>query len=309
MVRNISNNKGRWTQRALLRLAQPYVRRELPKWASVYDLLIGSFQRDRFWSDAPIVRGRNKYFGFECDYDLSRWADRMTFVLGRWNDLAEQLLHHAVNAKTVVDIGANRGEFTMAAAAMKPDAKVIAFEPNPAMSAILKADLERNSIENVELNEFALSDRNETLTLHVPYVNAGSASFGGFESEGYTIKAPVRVGDEVLAGAKPDLIKIDVEGFELRVVNGLKDVIAAAQAIIATEFFAENLERCGTSTDELRALFSDLAYQGFGLSVTRRGAHHELKLGGEHTDVVWLPSHVEPQTLHASTRDLQRLYC
>ena len=90
-----------------------------------------------------------------------------------------------------------------------------------------------------------MSDRNETLTLHVPYVNAGSASFGGFESEGYTIKAPVRVGDEVLAGAKPDLIKIDVEGFELRVVNGLKDMIAAAQPIIATEFFAENLERCG----------------------------------------------------------------
>jgi FkbM family methyltransferase len=295
-------------QRALIRSVRPYVAAELPAWGSVYAAMIGSYKRDSFWSDAPIVRGRNKLFGFESEYDLRRWADRIGFFLGRWYDLPSQLLICAVRGKVIVDIGANRGEFSLAAAAMDPTAKVIAFEPNPTIASILKRDLRHNGIVNVDVRECGLGDRTEVLTLHVPFVNSGSASFGGFESDGFVIKdVPVRVADEELAGTKPHLIKIDVEGFELKVLKGLTKTIKASRPIIETELMEENLARCQTSRQDVEQFMAGLGYRGFGMALRRNGREHELKLIeiGNTWDVVWLPDELSPDKLHASTRGLR----
>lgn len=302
------SNKGAatltWTQRLRLALARAYVSRELPGWSSVYNILVGSFERDNLWKNAPTVDGRNKYFGYKCAYDLARWANRQTYVLGRWNDLPTQLVLRALKPKIILDIGANRGEFTLAAASMHPEARVISFEPNPAMLEILKHDLHRNHIDNVEVREYALGDQAGTFPLHVPRVNSGSASFGGFESEGYTVEVPVQIGDDVLTAA--DLIKIDVEGFEVRALKGLEQLIRTSQPVIVTEYFSENLKRCGTSLEELTEFVTGLGYRGFGMDTVRRGMAHELRLGAmvDGTDAVWLPSHMERLT--ASSKDLRR---
>jgi FkbM family methyltransferase len=298
----------RLAQETLIRSVRPYVAAERRGWGSVYAAMIGSYKRDRFWSDAPTVAGRNKLFGYESQYDLRRWADRIGFFLGRWYDLPSQLLIRAVGGKTVVDIGANRGEFSMAAAAMDPSARIIAFEPNPEIAAILKRDLAHNCITNVEVRECGLSDCAEVLTLHVPFVNSGSASFGGFESEGFVIKdIPVRVGDEELRGSEPQLIKIDVEGFELRVLRGLRKTIEGFRPIIETELVDDNLARCQASQQEIQSFMADLGYRGFGMALNRAGREQELTLVevGTTWDVAWLPEEVNPATLHASTGDLR----
>jgi FkbM family methyltransferase len=295
-------------QKALLQIARTYVSRELPKWGAVYQRLIGSFERDAFWADAPTVRGRNKWFGFESEFDLSHWSDRSTYVLGRWHDLPAQLLAFAVQARLILDVGANRGEFSLAAAAMSPNAKIIAFEPNPEMVAILKRDMALNGIRNIELHEYGLSDQESVQPLYIPFNNTGSASFGGFQSDGYvTPGLSLRVGDDVLAGASPDLIKIDVEGYELHVIRGLQKIIRKAQPVVITELVTEHLTRCGASPAEVEREMTALGYRGYGFKVTRNGQWHDLELTEtERTaDVVWLPGHVSASNLRASTKQLK----
>jgi FkbM family methyltransferase len=294
-------------QRARLALARSYVARELPGWGRVFRRLIGSYERDDYWAGAPTVRSRNKYFGFECDFDLSSWSGRQSHVLGRWIELPAQLMLHAIRANTILDIGANRGEFALAAAALKPDSKIISFEPNPKIVAILKEDIARNKMSNIEVRPYGLSDRNDTLSLHVPYDNSGAASFGGAENKAYVVDVPVCVGDEVLGDISPELIKIDVEGFEGRVVRGLEKLIDRSQPIIISEFCPVTLGRCGSSRDEFMSYMQSLGYRGFGMRTRRTGLKDfDLVLEGIDTDMAWLPRHIQPNEIKSSTRDLRR---
>jgi FkbM family methyltransferase len=295
-------------QRAVIAFVRPYIRHELPKWGVVYRLFVGWSARDKFWADAPTLRAKNKIFGYESDYDLRKWSDRYTYFLGRWNDLPAQLLTRAVNPAFVIDIGANRGEFSLAAALMNRDARVIAFEPNPAMADIFLRGLERNNVNNVELFQCGLSDKEDTLTLYIPYNNTESASFGGFQSEGFTIgDIPVKIGDQLLRDTKADLIKIDVEGFELHVLRGIRELVRRNQPVVITEMVEEHLARCGTSPEALQSFMRDLGYRGFAYVLERVGSHYELRIRdmAGATDVVWLPSHISCESLHASTHDLR----
>ena len=299
----------RIAQEAIIGVVRPYVSAELPGWGRVYSALVGSFTRDAFWKDAPKRTARNKLFGYESEWDLSKWADRQAFFLRRWYDLPTQLLTLAVRADTIVDIGANRGDFALSAAAMDPGARIIAFEPNPNIAAVLRQDLQRNSIRNVEVRECALSDQEDTLTLCVPFLNSGSASFGGFVGDGYEVKVPVRIGDDELAGVDPGLIKIDVEGFELRALKGLRKTIERAQPIIETELMEDNLARCQTSSEEVTEFMRSLGYQGFGMELRREGREHRLALVelGATWDAVWLPKNADPAAISASTAELRTL--
>lgn len=282
-------------QKLIIAAVAPYIRAELPKWGRVYRTMVGSFEREPFWSGAPVRAVKNKLYGFSTLCDLSRWPERQTFFLRRWFDLPAQLLilGAAGRGGTVVDIGANRGQFTLAAASIVgPCGQIISFEPNPSQAEILRRDLERNGIRNVALHEIGLGDEDAILPLCVPHVNSGNASFGGFASEGDIVEGlRVRVGDDVLEGTKPDLIKIDVEGFELRVLRGLRRLITSARPIILTEVVPEHLARCGTSAGELFEFMEGFGYRGAGVSTRRRGRHQALSFCAPQlsSDVVWVP--------------------
>jgi FkbM family methyltransferase len=295
-------------QRALIMTVRPYVLAELPGWGPLYTSLIGTFRRERLWAGAGKVRSRNKLFGYETEHDLSLWADRQAYFLGRWYDLPTQLLALAVRGNTIVDIGANRGDFSLAVASMQPNARVIAFEPNPTIAAVLRGDLLNNGVSNVEVRECALGEKLDKLTLHVPFTNSGSASFGGFVAEGYKVEVPVRVGDEELRDFHADLIKIDVEGFELKTLRGLQKTIERCQPVIETELTEDNLARCGTSRSEVEQFMESLGYCGYGMALDRAGLHHELKLVnlGNTWDAVWLPDGVDPSQIKASTKGLSK---
>lgn len=285
----------------IIALVRPYVWAELPLWGKLYEWFV---KCDKHWESAPTLRAINKYHGYERDFDLSKWPDRLTFFLGRWYDLPAQLMIKALAPKLVIDVGANRGEFTLAAAATAE--RVISFEPNPSVAAILKADLFHNGIRNVTLHEVGLGDRDESLTLHVPDYNTGSASFGGFEARGEKIgNIPVRIGDEILEGENPDLIKIDVEGFETRAIRGMRRMIEAAKPVIITEVVDDHLKRCGSSIQELIQLMSSLGYTGHGIGTHRSGRTHKLVLGVKSHDIVWLPSGRSTQEFRATTADLK----
>jgi hypothetical protein len=91
------------------------------------------YRRDSLWQGAPRKQIRDKIYGTLLNLDLTTWADRTYYFLGRWYDLEMQLLLRSVvsNGETVIDVGANRGEFALVAShTVGKDGKVVCFEPN-----------------------------------------------------------------------------------------------------------------------------------------------------------------------------------
>ncbi len=262
-------------------MARPYLLLELPKWGALYERLVGSYRSDANWADARPRLFRDKRYGFWRIADLRGWADRSLYFLGRWYDLRAMLLVDEVlePGQTVVDVGGNYGHFTLAAAAnLGKDGQVIVFEPNPASLARLRMHLMLNDLP-AEVHEAGLADEPGTLYFYVPKINSGEASFAGSKyADVAVIQRPVVVGDAVLSGRAVDFIKVDVEGFEYRVMGGLSKTLALHQPMVLMEVVAGHLERAGSSPRELGDLMRGFEYRPYAMRLVRRGMSHRLRL-------------------------------
>jgi len=128
----------------------------------------------------------------------------------------------------VWDVGANTGLYTeLFADAVGPDGKVIAFEPSPKAFAILKSLAVKKN--NIFLQNVALSDTEGLLDFFVNQQEL-STTDGLMPASDHTepIKVTVKRGDAFIPLASPSIIKIDVEGFELEVLNGMQQTLAMA---------------------------------------------------------------------------------
>src|SRR5262245_43203816 len=221
----------RAVQGTIIGLVRPYVIRELFGWGKAYAAFAGDYRRDWLWRNAPIKTIRGKLHGQIMHLDLSKWSDRSAYFLGRWYELGIQLLVSDVlkTGETVVDVGANRGMFAIIASRLVGDGgRILCFEPNPNCLKRLDQEVEANGISNIFVHRFALGDREENLVLSVPTVNSGEGTFGrsAYHLDAtYQIRAQVKKGDQLLVHEKPSLIKVDVEGFECKVVGGLAQTI------------------------------------------------------------------------------------
>lgn len=290
----------RLKQKVIMLLARPYIRRELPGWGKIYQGLVGDFRSDAFWKDAPEMMMRGKLHGFDMHLNLSHWSDRNAYFLGRWYELETQLFMADVIAKddTVVDIGANRGNFTLFASYLVGQSgRVISFEPNPVVRALLERELDHNSIGNVTVVPMGLSNQKSKLVLNVPKHNSGEATFGNKFQSGeqpyVQVEAEVARGDDILAESRPAFVKIDVEGFEVSVIEGLKESLSRHKPIVLTEVISEHLKVCGTDVASLFSLFHGLGYQGYRLGLYRSKMQHhwsvkEADIKEDVYNAVWL---------------------
>lgn len=137
------------------------------------------------------------------------------------------------------DIGANVGNHTLFATKILHAREVVCFEPNPTAIALLRSNLVLNRIETVVDQRYlgiGLSDAAAEATVSEFTNNLGGARLtaGGGD---------IRLArfDDLMPGQAFDLIKIDVEGMELRVLAGMKDTLAATRPKIFIEVDLTNL--------------------------------------------------------------------
>jgi FkbM family methyltransferase len=293
-------------------LVRPYVQRELPGWGRLYGWFAGT---DGEWADAGTRRIAGKLHGYTMELDISTWSQRYTYFLGRYYDLPTQQLLQAVlrPGDRVCDIGANIGMISLLAAHLVgPGGRVDSFEPNPACADKIRQLSAENGLSHVHVHVLGLSDEPATLTLSVPLINSGEASFAPPrypQSELRKVTVEVKRGDDVLDPSQPPaLIKIDVEGFECRVIDGLRGVLSAAHPLVITEVVAEHLERGGGSARGLFERMNDLGYRAYELGLRKSGFKHVLRLTQvtlatlkSSVDVVWIhePTHGTLPILHA----------
>nr|WP_306267873.1 FkbM family methyltransferase [Pararhizobium sp. IMCC3301] len=142
----------------------------------------------------------------------------------------------------LLDIGANIGVHSIAFS--RHFDRVIAFEPNPTLWADFVRMRADNEADNLALVKCALGSENGELPFFlVDNFNLGLGTLVQDEQYDRPLKkahdVPVRIGTEVLAEqgiGKVDVIKIDVQGFELEVMRGLADIVERNRPIIWMEF-------------------------------------------------------------------------
>ena len=164
---------------------------------------------------------------------------------------------------TFLDVGANIGYYTaLAARAVGPNGKVVALEPDPESYSYLEKTIDANSVGNVKSFRIAASNAPANLPLFISKDNRGDNRLYASADKRPQIEVEARPVDELLTEnniSTVDLIKIDVQGYEPKVIAGLSETIARSPNLtILTEFWPKGITEAGgeakTFLDDLRTL-------------------------------------------------------
>ncbi|CAG7855865.1 hypothetical protein MCAMS1_00152 [biofilm metagenome] len=190
--------------------------------------------------------------------DISDWACRAHYYKGIYYDRTVPLLieHILSNGGTFIDIGANRGLHTLHAAnVLGVKGNIYAFEPHPVTFEILKSHLTINGIKNCHPFNIGISNKQGSLELNMfTDQHSGTCSFINTSEIHDSVSVPVKKLDDVLTNDKllsPVLVKIDVEGFEFNVLQGMEQMLDRADIHIICEITDEWLVKTGSSAASL----------------------------------------------------------
>ena len=160
---------------------------------------------------------------------------------GEYCELETQFLLQWINRPgTVVEVGANVGSQTVALAksAKAVGADVVAFEPQPFVFQNLCANLALNAVDNVTAWPFACATQAGTVWFGRPdYLQSGN--FGGVSVQTETMAGGIQIPcvrlDDMTRGRNVYLMKVDVEGFELQVLQGAQETLANNRPVLYVE--------------------------------------------------------------------------
>jgi FkbM family methyltransferase len=133
----------------------------------------------------------------------------------------------------IIDIGAYEGEFTVMCKSVFPRAQVLMIEPLPSKQQLLRGVAV--SLRGVDVRQALLGSRTQS---GVGFHEAETASSVLSNAEGYTPPAAtmsMTTLDALVVGTpfeKSDFLKLDVQGYELQVLQGGARVLATAQAVL-----------------------------------------------------------------------------
>lgn len=160
--------------------------------------------------------------------------------------------------RTVVDVGANAGLFSLWAATHWADCQVYAYEPGPLASKVLRRNVEENHLGQIHVEEMAVGADCEPKKLFLGQVSGWSSlGYGTVSQE--TVSVPGIDLEGVLAnagGAKIDFAKIDCEGAEVSFLDGKLHSLRDHVSYVAMEYH----ETAGKRRDEWVAAFQEVGY-------------------------------------------------
>jgi FkbM family methyltransferase len=171
---------------------------------------------------------------FRLVHKFLRICCRRSYIRGLRMGVAAAVEHEGAlkgkACKTVVDVGANRGQFSIVARQVFPQARVIAFEPLAAPSFLFRRVFSED--ERVLLHQTAIGVEGGTALMHVaekddsssllPFTEMQESVFHGTGQVGWdsVAIAPLSVflsADDIIP---PAFLKVDVQGYELEALKG-----------------------------------------------------------------------------------------
>ena len=181
--------------------------------------------------------------------DFSNWSEKH-------NAGFNELIELAKKKKYVFDIGAHIGLTCLPLAnVMDGSGKIYAFEPGSCNLYFLKKHLEANSVENVLVIEKLVGDRNG---VNANFYEGDDVSGMNSMAKEPTLNRKKQVemttidDFSVESGVVPEIIKIDVEGAELLVLNGAVEVLTKHSPVIFLSVHPRQIRKLGYSVGDLR---------------------------------------------------------
>jgi FkbM family methyltransferase len=162
----------------------------------------------------------------------------------------------------VADVGANQGVYTLWLAQVATGGHIYAFEPDPDLFQSLENNVRANQLQNVSTIQAAASNRSGTLAFTTNGLNRGD---NRIDAKAYRETNTQRVQavtlDEIVSDRRLDLLKIDVQGFEIEVLLGAQKTLKANPAItIVFEFWPYGLRQAGHRPNELWDLLQEAGF-------------------------------------------------
>jgi FkbM family methyltransferase len=167
-----------------------------------------------------------------------------------WNDEEAEMQifpEFVKRSKTILDVGANTGIYSIIAATVNPNASVYAFEPYPPNYIRLQKNLHINRASNVKVIPTAVGDQKKKISFTVPVadqISTVNSVSGDFTKQFHPeisykeVEVDCITLDDFCTGnqvAEISLIKIDVETFEAEVLEGARKLLKDQSPVIFCE--------------------------------------------------------------------------
>jgi FkbM family methyltransferase len=215
-----------------------------------------------------------------------RTAVACLVAIGEYEPIETKILQIlGKDCRLILDIGANVGYYTVELSKfLAPGGKLLSFEPVEESYLQLEKNIAINQIQNfVQTFQLGLSDADREIDIFLPQVSGSSAaSLRNLhpEEEYKTQKIKTTTLDQISGTLRIehcDLVKIDVEGGELQVIQGGIGTIKKFKPIIFAELLRKWSAAFSYSPNHVLVVLQNLGYKCWGVSEVLR----EIKLFDE----------------------------
>ncbi len=269
LVQRLKRDKPKAFFFRLLRMAiiLPYKVRMALWWRDCQELINGSF--------VATIQGSKMKLGSEggISRDLLYNGLREPYATKKFS-------RYIKPGDVVIDIGANIGYYALQEARLVGEyGKVYAIEPVGESVRRLKNNIALNYYRNIEVFEMAVGDRNGDATLFVnEESNLSGLSDIAHRDYQQCCLVPLITLDKFIEGKRhPDVIRMDVEGYEYEIVKGMKGLLM--QDIPLILFIEFHLDILGEKVKWLARLLRDGGFEVVKTSVEPHPAVMKSQLG------------------------------
>jgi FkbM family methyltransferase len=196
-----------------------------------------------------------------------------------YRKLREIFLGTVKKGHIVVDVGAFIGGYTYLFSEL--GSKVYAFEPVPYLFNILRFHCSLSNLKNVITENKAVADNEGYLKLILSEGDVQDNRLAYAENTNYILVNTISL-DKYFEkqSVLPDIVKIDVQGADYKVIKGMMNLIKKNNLIIFCEFWPEGIRRCGDDPLEFLKFISNLGFKIFEIDNKNNRINHinDLKL-------------------------------
>lgn len=218
-----------------------------------------------YWRGRLALRpedGTVRVGGTTAEFGVSTRSERRRVRhLGGERPVLRAMLDGLTGAETVWDVGACVGTYACFVVRRLSGGSVVAFEPEPTNRRRLRENLTANAPgDRWEVSPVALSDTDGTGTLASEFVEAGGGHHHLTEADD-GVPVELRRGESLLTSGTPapDVLKVDVQGAELRVLRGMDDALSSVDDVYL-ELHPTKAERYGSSAAEVETFLREAGY-------------------------------------------------
>lgn len=197
-----------------------------------------------------LLRQKMKNVHFLNRKSFFYFGSHLNLLLDNINIHLQNYSPYYINAKTVIDIGASFGTFSLMVNYLNPKAQIYSFEPSSESFSLLKKNC--SGIKNIEIINKAAGDIDKKVNFfHDDVYPEGSQIRQSSNNSSYVVD---QISLDVFITSKKlkkiSLLKIDTEGYELQVLNGAKKALSITEYLI----IEINIEKLSHLVDVLKYL-------------------------------------------------------